>query len=61
MRTAAGLGVAAELRAAGVDVSTFSPGSGGGTSAARAEAAHLVAPLKVKRWMFLVLAHSPGR
>ena len=37
LRTASGLGVAAELRPGGVDVSTFSPGGGGATSVAKAE------------------------
>ena len=58
MRTASGLGVAAELSPDGVDVSTFSAGQSG---VAKAENAHLPAEIKEKRWMFLVIAHSPGR
>jgi hypothetical protein len=61
LRTASGLGVAAELRPVGVDVSTFSPGGGGGASTAKAEAVHLVSALHEKRWMFVAIAHSPGR
>ena len=61
LRTASGLGVAAELRAEGVDVSTFSPGGGGATSVAKAEATHLASPLREKHWMFVVIAHTPGR
>ena len=58
LRTASGLGVAAELSPDGVDVSTFSAGQSG---VAKAENAHLPAEIKEKRWMFLVIAHSPGR
>ena len=58
LRTASGLGVAAELSPNGVDVSTFSAGQSG---VAKAENAHLPAEIKEKRWMFLVIAHSPGR
>ena len=58
LRTASGLGVAAELSPDGVDVSTFSAGQSG---VAKAENARLPADIEEKRWMFLVIAHSPGR
>ena len=58
LRTASGLGVAAELSPDGVDVSTFSAGQSG---VAKAENARLPAHIEEKRWMFLVIAHSPGR
>ena len=58
MRTASGLGVAAELSPRGVELSTFSPGASG---AAKSEAASLDAPLGERRWTFLVVSHTPGR
>ena len=59
LRTASGLGVAATLRPSGVDISTFSSASSG--SAAKAEAARIHASLPSKRWMFVVITHTPGR
>ena len=58
MRTASGLGVAAELSPRGVELSTLSPGASG---AAKSEAASLDAPLGERRWTFLVVSHTPGR